>query len=224
MRFSFLAFVLCFMLVSAAAQDFLGFNASEIVGFVSSGLKNVGLIPDLQSFASESTKAFFIILILMWIVFNIAAGLPDIPSAVFAFFASSWLYNKVPLLFEMSTAQGLFQYLFSALFIFVWVDYILRYVWAVSRTTKLFLDASITMIAVMFLDFTNIFDLIQGWITTMLTGVGFVMFLFFLLGLRVFNTYFSLMNLKSSRDLRKVGRKAAGEARKEARKDLGLEE
>ena len=219
-----LAFVVVFsMLCSTYAQAedsliIMGFDVKEILGQITTGLKGVGLVPDLQGFDDASTKAFFIILILMWMVFSIAIGLDDLPAAIFSFFITSVLFNKLPALFVTDTTIGLFIHAFSALFIFIWVDYILHYMWGISSTTKLFLDASITMVAVMFLNFTNVFTIIEGWITLMLSWVGFFMFILFMLGMRVFNTYFSLMNIKSAKDIRSEGRKKADQAKSDADK------
>jgi hypothetical protein len=214
MKSSFLVFVVVFfVLCSAHAQTIMGFNVTEIVSSITTGLKGVGLVPDLQSLGSPETKAFFIILILMWMVFNIAIGISDLPSAIFSFFLTSFLFNHIPSLFLSGTAEGLFEYVFSALFVFIWVDYLLHYMWAISRTTKLFMGAAITMIALLFLNFTNIFTLLEGWVTSVLSVFGFIMFIFFMAGMRVFNTYFSMMNLRSAKALRRAGATRAKRAK-----------
>jgi hypothetical protein len=201
--------VLVFAHTAGFAQDagleIMGFDVLEIIGTISSGLKGIGLVPDLQSFGAPETKAFFVVLLLMWMVFSVAVGLGDLPSAILAFFLSSLAFNHVPSLFVLTTAQGVFEYVFSALFIFVWVDYLLRYMWGITATTKLLLDAAVTMVAVMFLNFTNIYAVISGWVQSMLSVVGFVMFMVFMLGMRIFNAYFSLMNVSEARGLRRAG-------------------
>lgn len=207
MKSILLAVIILLSLVPAHAQEIMGFDVSEIFSSISTGLKGVGLVPDLDGVDSEQTKAFVIVIVLLWMVYNIAIGLPDLPSAILAFFTSSFLFNKVPSLFVSSAAEstvmGLFEHTFSALFVFIWVDYILHYVWALSRTTKLFVNAAVTMMAVMFMNFTNIFVIMKGWIDIMLSTTGFILFLIFMMGMRIFNTYFSMMNIRSARTMRR---------------------
>ena len=212
----FLAIFLSLAMVSVEAQEILSVDISDFIEPLAENLHKFGIIPRLDSFTSESSRAFFIILILMWLVFSVAIGLGDLPSAVFSFFLSSWLYNNIPSLFVPSSAQGLFSYVFSALFIFIWVDYIFKYLWSVSRTTKLFLEASITMIAVMFMEFSNIYAMIADWIGIVLSVFGFIAFILFLTVMKVFNAYFSLMNIRAADDTRKAGKEAAIEAEKKA--------
>ncbi len=222
---SFLALVIVLsMLYPVHAQTIMGFNVTEIASSISEGLKGVGLVPDLQSFDRPETKAYFIVFFLLWMVFSIAIGLPDIPSGILSFFAASFLFNRVPSLFVPVTAMGLFEYVFSALFIFVWVDYIMHYMWAISRTTKLFIDAAVTMMAVMFMNSTNIFAIMSGWVEGMISGVGFIIFMIFLMAMKVFNTYFSFMNLASARGLRRAGARAVMEKEKEVEKTVASQQ
>ena len=203
-------------MISARAQSLAGVDIGEFIDPLFENLRKAKLLPSLDSFTSDSARAFFIVLILMWLIFSVAINFGDFPSAIFSFFITSLLYNSIPTLFSIDPVTGLFKYIFSALFIFVWTDYIMKYVWALSRPTKLFLETSITMIAVMFMEFGNVFEIIQGWIGLVISWIGFIAFLAFLTVMRIFNTYFSLMNIKAAKDVRKTGKEDVVRAGKEA--------
>lgn len=174
----------------------------------------------------KPTRAYFTIFFLLWMVFSVAIGFDDTVSVIFSFFLSSLMFNHLPGLFVATgqgelVAQGLFEYAFSALFMFVLTDYLLGYMWAMTQTTRLLLDAAITMMAVMFMNFTNLFRLMSFWVDTMLAGWGLVLFLLFMMGMKFFNTYSSMMNIGVARKLRTAGAGPTGQVRnrfdKEAR-------
>ncbi|MBR9689447.1 MAG: hypothetical protein GOV01_00935 [Candidatus Altiarchaeota archaeon] len=222
--------------------EIMGFNLNEIVDPMIAGLKGIGLVPDLKRTCEDpdncnvveldETKNFFIILIMLWLIFNIAIGLADMPSAIFAFFATSFAFNHFPSLFvtgvtmgaaaigDVPESIGLFKYVFSALFVFVWVDYIMKYFWAISRTTKLFLNASITLIALFFMDVTNLFTMIEGWLSIFVTGIGFILFIAFMFAMKFFNTFFNIMNVKASRNIREGGREKVLRAEKDVSREV----
>gem|GEM_PF-6018222 len=155
--------------------------------------------------SNDDTKAFFMILLLLFMVLSIVIGLANFPSAIVAFFATSLLFNHLPSLFVTSVAHGLFEYTFSALFIFIWTDYIMKYMWAISPTTRLFLEASVTMIALFFMKIEAVYSLIETLLKNFLGTAGFIIFFVFMLVMHFINTFITLTNTKAARELRKVG-------------------
>ena len=229
MRKTFLVFSLIFLFSNSYAQTLLDFDLGEFIPMITDNLKEFGLVPDLsvgcgttpdcEVFGLESTQAFFIIFILLWMVLNIAIGLGNIPSMLVGFFVSSLVFKYVPAVFNLGIetqqplmAMGLFKFVFSGLFIFIWLEYIMRYLFAFSKTTKLFLQSSITLIAIFFLDAINVFDLISNWLTHLVSKVGFVIFIVFMLAMRIISAYSGLLSIGASKALRKEGSSVAGSA------------
>ncbi|MBR9680275.1 MAG: hypothetical protein GOU98_00430 [Candidatus Altiarchaeota archaeon] len=166
---------------------------------------NSCLISDCNPLSQDKTRAYFMILLLLFMAFSIVIGLSNMPSSIFSFFITSFLFNNIPSLFEVAAAQGLFEYVFSALFIFLWTDYILQYMWAISPMTRLFLEASVTLIALFFMSIGAVYERIAWMLEFFLGTVGFIMFMFFMLGMHFFNAFISLTNVKAARNLRKGG-------------------
>jgi len=232
----------------------MGFDMQEIMGTITGGMAGVGLVPDFKGACESCesvgpdceygvecnpsagaawgkglwewgpTRAFFIIFFLVWMVFSIAVGIGDLPSAILSFFSASFLFNALPPLFVPGVAQGMFEYAFSALFMFIWVDYLLRYMWAMTQTTKLLLDAAITMMAIMFMNITNIFETMELWISSVLSVWGLVLFFVFMIGMKFFNTFSSLMNIQCVREMRTAGASDYGQARTGAEKEIAQRE
>ena len=227
MRKTFLVFSLIFLFSTSYAQSILDFDLSEFIPMITDNLKAFGLVPDLSEgcedpdncnvFELESTRAFFIILILFWMVLNIALGFGTMPSILSGFFVTSLIFRYLPAIFGMDV-MGLFKFVFSGLFIFIWLEYIMRYLFAFSKTTKLFLQASITLIAIFFLNSINVFDLISGWLTYVISGVGFVIFIVFMLAMRIISAYAGLLSIGAAKNLRKEGVEIAGIAESDANK------
>ena len=234
MRKTFLVFSLFFLFSASYAQSILDFDLGEFIPMITENLEAFGLVPNLSAgcenpdncnvFELPSTRAFFIILILFWMILNIALGLGNMPSVLGGFFVTSLLFKYLPAVFIMSgggtevMAMGLFKFVFSGLFIFIWLDYIMRYLFAFSKTTKLFLQASITLIAIFFLNSINVFDLISNWLTWMVSGVGFGLFIVFMLAMRIVSAYAGLLSIGAAKDVRKEGVDIAGTAQSDAEK------
>ncbi len=221
MRKKFLIFSLLFLFSNSYAQTILDFDLGEFIPMITDNLKAFGLVPNLSEgcddpdncnvFELPSTRAFFIILILFWMILNIAVGLGNMPSVLFGFFITSLIFKYLPAVFGMDV-MGLFKFVFSGLFIFIWLEYIMRYLFAFSKTTKLFLQSSITLIAIFFLNAINVFDLISNWLNVMISGVGFIIFIVFMLAMRIISAYTGLLSIGAAKDVRGEGSTIAGTA------------
>ncbi len=193
----FLALLL-FSSVYAQGSDGLVYSLGNITKEISGAMTEYGLVPDLQGFESDQTRAYFIILVMLWLVLSVTLGLGDFLSALLAYLLSSLAFNNFASLFQPSVASGLFEYVFSTLFIFVWTEYLFSFAWSFSKSTRLFLAASVSSIAVSTMSITNIFRVIGGWIEWIFTGVGLAVFIVFMIGMRLFVLYSRIVGMAAS--------------------------
>ncbi|MBR9680066.1 MAG: hypothetical protein GOU99_03390 [Candidatus Altiarchaeota archaeon] len=186
-------------------------------------LSSIGFLPsfELEGTAlldSEDFRAFLVIFLMFWMVFETFIELNSIFSFAFSLILTSFLQSNFPTMFAISSAQSSFQFVFSALFIYLLLDFIMRFVWALKPGTKLVLKMTIVFMAVMFMDFTNIYDAMHGWVVNLVGGVGFIGFIIFLITVRVFYMFFAMMNLGPALQMRDAAGSLPGKTKEEIEK------
>ena len=163
------------------------------------------LLPDLDIENDPSgVKAFFMFGLMVWMVLDIYFQMSTIINIFVTFAITSFFFNVVNYMFAPETVQQIFTLVFSALFIYVFTDFILKYVFGLTQKTKLLLKLSVTAIAVAGMSFTDVYRKIAGYVTGAST-LGYIIFFAFLIVMRFFNMFFSMMRLSTAKDFRRGG-------------------
>jgi hypothetical protein len=181
-----------------------------------------------QLLSYPEVKAFFIVLVMVWMIFNVIFRTRAFNSAIFSLVITSLMFNHLPSLFSVSV-MGLFTFVFSGLFVFMWMNYLMKFLWGFSPTTKLLLSISVTMIGMMFIGVKSIFDLLSNWLTYVVSWVGIVIFFVFMFLMRLMSAYAGFVSgydkLKKGGAVEYGAAKKASEKKNEAiREVIGGEE
>jgi hypothetical protein len=197
----FMVFSMAF--AQAPAQD-VESMVQPLISSITGALGTIGLLPRFDVcgegvekcnlLGSPQVRAFFIILIMLWMVLNVVLEMRPLLSAIFSFGLSSLMFTHLPSLFSIDV-MGLFGFVFSGLFIFIWMDYILRFLWGFSSTTKLLLNISVTMIGMIFMSVLSIFEMISFWLSNIVSGWGIIFFFIFMFAMRIVNAYVGLLSV-----------------------------
>ena len=188
------------------AQDFeKGLN--QTLNQVVSLIKTLGILPNFKEYCEGDVldcdyfRGYLIIMTGFFMLMDVVASLNPYISFAFAFFVSGWLFNQVPELFSIQNSSIIFRYSFAVMLTYVLFEYIFSFFWGVSKRTREMLVLSTSLIAVFFLDISRLWKTIESFIGSVNT-IGFIIFILFLLSMRFFNTYFTLMRVRGALNLR----------------------
>ncbi|MBR9681953.1 MAG: hypothetical protein GOV00_04110 [Candidatus Altiarchaeota archaeon] len=186
-----------------------------IMGFLNSS----NMLPDLNAEENEPQfLAFIMFAIMVWMILDIFFGATTMVKFIFTFAISTFFFNRVNALFTQVIIEQIFILVFSAMFIFIFTDFLLGFAWSFSAKTKHLLNLAVTAIAVVSLNFTQVYSQISDYITALSWG-GFILFIIFMVVMRLFNTFFSIMRMKPARDIRAGGAGVTQKSLRDMEKD-----
>jgi len=186
-------------------------------------LNSSNMLPqfDIENNAGQF-QAFIMFAILVWMVLDIFFGAKSLVNFIFTFAISVFFFNRLNALFTPAVVEQIFTLVFSALFVFIFTDFLMGFAWGFSRKTRSLLNLAVTAVAVTVLNFTHIYDQVAAYITTLSWG-GFAVFIGFMILMRVFNTFFSMMRMKPAIALRSKGAATTGHKKAEHQKEFAAE-
>jgi len=198
-----LAFLLIFSI--AYAQSSFGF-AKDLLTQFSPVLKSIGVIPDFGICEGEVTscdyfRGYLVVFLAFFMLLDVVVGINTYLSLLLSFAITGWLFNRVPEIFSVEASGILFRYSFAVMLAYVLFEYLFSFFWGISKRTRDMLVLSTSLMAVFLFDISNLWKVVEGFITGMSTG-GFIGFLLFLFLMRIFNAYFSLMRTRAVMELR----------------------
>ena len=182
-----------------------------VFGFLNSSK----LLPQLNAENNEDQfLAFLMFAVLVWMVLDLFFGnLNSLMKFVFAFVVTSFFFKIVNALFTTHVVEQVFALIFSGMFVLILTEFFIGFAWGISHGTRRLISISVAVIAMVSLNFTQIYQEISALITG-LSWAGMALFILFMIAMRIFNTFFSMMRFKAARELRIAGAEQTEQDRK----------